>query len=268
MLAAVALFAVAVIFTLAVLAEQLVRFIPFEVEQSLAERFINSELSVDNGGDEAPQQQQIEDYLQQLADQLNKADSSLYSDDIDRLPITVHYVDSDEINAFATLGGHILIFRGLLEHMPNENALAMVLGHEIAHIQHRDPIVALGRGLTIGVAMMSIAGIGDGAMSEQLLSHVATLSHLSFSRAHEQEADDSALHTLSQYYGHVGAADSLFTILLEQQNGSQPPIFFSTHPLNKDRITRIQQHPGYRSDATLTPLPDWLNAAIEPPSER
>ena len=167
------------------------------------------------------------------------------------------------MNAFATLGGHVLIFRGLLEQMPNENALAMVVGHEIAHIQHRDPIVALGLGITIGIAIMSIAGAGDGAVSEQLLSQFGLVSHLSFSRKHEIEADDYSLHMLARYYGHVGAADSLFSHLLEQQDGLQPPVFLSTHPLNEDRIARIKRHPKYRPDAPLQALPAWLTTSLQ-----
>ena len=64
----------------------------------------------------------------------------------------MHYDASDTVNAFATLGGHVVIYRGLLEKLPNENVVAMVVAHEIAHIKHRDPVAALGRGVAITLA--------------------------------------------------------------------------------------------------------------------
>merc|ERR1711879_567360 len=51
------------------------------------------------------------------------------------LPVRVHYLaDQDMPNAFATLGGHIFITRGLLDSVESENGLAMVLAHEYGHI--------------------------------------------------------------------------------------------------------------------------------------
>ena len=56
------------------------------------------------------------------------------------LPVSVHYLaDEATPNAFATLGGHIFITRGLLENVQSENGLAMVLAHEYAHIELRHP---------------------------------------------------------------------------------------------------------------------------------
>lgn len=51
----------------------------------------------------------------------------------------------------ATPGGHVIIYRGLLEKIPNENTLVMLLGHEIGHIKLRHPVKALGKGVVIGL---------------------------------------------------------------------------------------------------------------------
>ena len=63
-------------------------------------------------------------------------------------------------NAFATLGGHIAVTSGLYRRMPSENALALVLAHEIAHVSARDPISALGGSATLAllVALAVVAG--------------------------------------------------------------------------------------------------------------
>ena len=55
----------------------------------------------------------------------------------------VSILDSDQINAFATSGGHILITRGLLSCAENEDALASVIAHEIGHIQLQHSLKAI-----------------------------------------------------------------------------------------------------------------------------
>jgi len=138
--------------------------------------------------------------------------------------------------------------------------LGMVLAHEIAHVQHRDPIVALGRGLTVGLALMCITGNGDGAMAQQLLGKVDLLIGLSFSRDAETAADAAALELLLQHYGHVTSADQLFRYLRLQQ-GDELVEWFNTHPLHDQRIAMIanftKNNPVAQTEPT--PLPDWLH---------
>jgi len=249
-----------VIVILSFIAEYMVRFIPFEVEQALAERFQQSTASQFNQvSNPSNRHQQIEQYLQQLANQLAKA-QSLPED----MPITIHYIETEEVNALATLGGHIMIFRGLLEKMPNENALAMVIAHEIAHIHNRDPIVAMGRGVTVSIALLAIMGAGDGAVSQQLINQVGLLTSLNFSRQHEEEADALAIQTLDRHYGHIKSADTIFKIFMEQENSLNPPAFLSTHPLNERRIKKVTQHPSSKKAGTNKPLPSWMSDLLQP----
>ena len=46
--------------------------------------------------------------------------------------MTVHAVQDPTVNAFATLGGHVFVFTGLVDSLDSENGLAMVLAHELA----------------------------------------------------------------------------------------------------------------------------------------
>lgn len=271
MLSGISIALVVAVMLLSIFAQQLVRFIPFEVEQSLTENIGQWSMElpdIDLPDTDSPDEEssarldtekqayntRVETYLQQLANQL-------LENSPDRLPVKLHYIDSDIVNAFATLGGHIFITRGLLEIMPDENALAMVLAHEIAHVQHRDPIVALGRGLTVGLALMSITGNADGALAQQLLGEVNLLVGLRFSRDAETDADAAALESLLQHYGHVASADQLFRYLRQHQGGELIE-WFSTHPLHDQRIASIDQfaadHPA--TESKTTPLPDWLQA--------
>ena len=175
------------------------------------------------------------------------------------MSITIHYVNSDVVNAFATLGGHIFIHRGLLEKIPHENALAMVIAHEIAHIKYRDPILSASRGLTIGLALALLTGGADSPVAQQLPGNIAMLTALSFSRGQEEKADDEALETLVSYYGHVAGASALFEVLQEEHGASEPPVFLSSHPVTEARINNIRGYDKRYSVAVdLTPLPDFL----------
>ena len=250
MLVGIGLAVIALITLLAFLAEYLVRFIPFEVEQHLAEQ-LKSELFVEQSVSEQHQY-----YLQELADRLAMAQQLP-----ENMSVTVHYLEGEEVNAFATLGGHVFVFQGLLDRMNSENALSMVLAHEIAHIKHRDPIVAAGRGIAVSVALLCLVGAGDSAVADTIVSQIGLLTTQAFSRDMEQEADDEALQTLARFYGHTAGADDIFSLFPQEQKGVTPPALFRTHPLNQERISKVaafQKRSFSGPEPELIPLPEWL----------
>lgn len=185
-----------------------------------------------------------------------------------RLPaemrIRVHYVDDAEtVNAFATLGGHIVVFRGLLMRMPSENALAMVLAHEIAHVLHRDPIVALGRGMAVGLALAAIAGVSGDSLTDRVFGSAGTLTALSFSRDQERAADAAAVAAVAARYGHVADAAAVFESLAgeDPKQTPRPPEFLSSHPGLDQRRADIAGYAaarGWPSTGTPRPLPNRL----------
>jgi len=261
---------VALVVVLSFSAGWLVQFVPFETEVMLAEKFSFSEFmepemqqEKQQGNQQSEQQkaqqreeeeklQKISAYLQNLANQLATAQHLP-----EEMRITVHYSDSDTVNAFATLGGNIFMYRGLIEKLPNENSLAMVLAHEIAHIKHRDPMVAAGRGLTVALALASLTGFGDSQVAQQLLNNVGLITTLSFNRKQEEQADAEALETLLKYYGHANGAEVLFEVLENEQASSTPPLFLSTHPLNENRINTIKHYQQQKTtESELTALPE------------
>ncbi|KAB2922590.1 MAG: M48 family metallopeptidase [Dechloromonas sp.] len=236
---------------LSLLAGQLTRHIPFAHEQALA-------ASLDRwlpAAPETPVQQQRQQYLQSLADRLTAA-MDIPAD----MPITVHYAPAGTVNAMATLGGHIVVFQGLIDTLPNENALAMVVAHEIAHVRHRHPIVAMGRGFAVMLALSSLTGIGDGSLQRWLVG-VGMLPVLSFSRHQEEEADDAALHAMLRRYGHVGEAAAFFEHIARQQPAAGGLPIFDTHPGHAERIARIRDFAARHGDAgnpPVIPLPEFM----------
>lgn len=241
-----------VVLLLSLMAGWLVHFIPFSLEKSLA----TSSFSTNTSSDVVltSEQLEIEGYLQLLANKLSAAQHLP-----EGMEVVVHYVDGDTVNAFATLGGNIIMYRGLIEALPHENALAMLLSHEIAHIKQRAPIVSLGRGVAVGLALASISGFGDSSMSHQLIGNVGLLTSLTFSRHQEEQADIEALQTLENYYGHAQGAESLFEILSEGDYALKPPKLLSTHPITEERINRVRHFNGsHVGRASYKPLPKFL----------
>lgn len=235
------LIVVVLVIGLSLSVKYLASYVPFETELALS-GVVQNRLGEMQELDQ--EQLQIQDYLQNLADRL-AVSQQLPKD----YKITVHYVDDDLVNAFATLGGHVLIFRGLLQKMPHENALSMVMAHEIAHVKHRDPIVSLGRGVTIMLLLSTVTGFSDSGFVGDLLGQAGMVTTLSFGRDQETAADTEAMDTLQRQYHHLNGASALFEVLLAQEQGYSPPAFLRTHPLTQDRIDHINQ----RADALNAP---------------
>ncbi|MEM1230934.1 MAG: M48 family metallopeptidase, partial [Pseudomonadota bacterium] len=174
----------------------------------------------------------------------------------------VHYLPGETVNAFATLGGRVVFFEGLVSQLPSENALALVLAHELAHLQLRHPIVAAGRGLTVSLALAATFGLADNAVVAQLVEWIGVTSTLSYSRDQEREADALAAQVVLAEYGHLRGARGLFDLFRDESGESSAlvPDFRSTHPSIDERIQWLltyaeEQGPMDHETAPITPLP-------------
>lgn len=236
----------AMVIVLAWSSEYFVRFIPFSFERSVVE---GTSLIERFSPKSVPRDAEIATYLNSLTERLADA-----ADLPSGMSITAHYVNDETVNAYATLGGHIFILRGLLERMPNENALAMVVAHEIAHIKSRDPIVAMARGLSVALVLSSLTGISNSSLAGEMISQAGLLTTLKFSREQEIAADDVALNVLEKVYGHVHGAAVLFEILHEESSVAVPE-FFASHPRSERRISTVAARASDAAHHPLTPLP-------------
>lgn len=234
---------VATVVVLALLADVLARQVPFGYEQRWAASMAVALVEKPLAARELAAQVRLQEMVDRIA-QLQGLPPEM--------TLTVHLVDDDMVNAFATLGGHLVIMRGMLEKLPHENALVTVLAHEAAHIKHRDPLVALGRGVAVMTALGAVTGFGDGGLASSQMQKAGVLTMLSFNRDQERDADTEALRTLQAWYGYTAGAADLFTVLAEQNTGREPPAFFNSHPATDARIAemRLAQTAG-----PLVPLP-------------
>jgi len=231
--------------------------VPFAVEKE-----VMAALSIDFGTNSSPE---MENYLSELSQRLARHMSVP-----DNMTFKVHYSDQPVFNAFATIGGNLLFYRGLLQRMPNENALAMVMAHELSHVLHRDPIA--GAGIASMTALTLLLGNND--LASRFISWTGMATSMSFTRGMETAADKAAIAAVAAEYGHVEGADTLFVIIGEMTKESKLAAnpdwiqrFNQTHPLDSDRIATIEmlaQQNGWPSSGQTTPLPDkfndWLSA--------
>jgi len=165
----------------------------------------------------------------------------------------VAILDSNEINAFATSGGHIFVTRGLINAARSEDALAGVIAHEIAHIQLQHSIKAI-RSSRITQALIvtgtSAAGAAAGMNVTELTSVfnesvgeiVQTMVNNGYSQALEFEADNTAMALMAAAgYNPSGLIEMLRALSTAQTAGSG---FGKTHPTPAQRITNAERTVG------------------------
>ncbi len=231
--------------------------IPFSAEVKIASLYDAPGAVTDktNGVDTLDNETRLKIYLQNLANKIAKT-QNLPKD----MKIIVHYVDGETVNAFATLGGHVILYRGLLKKLPNENALTMLLGHEIAHVKYRHPIKSLGRGIAAGIAIATITG----STHSGALGDAGLLTVLHYSRKMEQQSDEEAMKTLQALYGHINGGAQLFKEFQKmriENDADESPALFSSHPLDQQRIDHFERMAtrfNWKTQGELTPLPDFF----------
>ncbi|GAB2942019.1 M48 family metallopeptidase [Hymenobacter coalescens] len=144
--------------------------------------------------------------------------------------------DDETQNAFASPGGHIYVFTGLIKYLDDESQLAGVLAHEIAHADRRHTSRQLQN--QYGISLLLSVALGENP--GQLAQVAAGLGTLKFSRDFENEADQYSVVYLNGtgHYACDGAAG--FFIKAQQEGANTTPEFLSTHPNPDNRIQAIQ----------------------------
>ncbi len=157
-------------------------------------------------------------------------------------------LNSDEINAFATPGGHIFITRGLLRCCLNEDAVAAILAHEIAHIQLKHGIQAIKKSrITDAVSIMAtesvkvLSPVEASKLTETfggVVSDISNTINNGYSRSFEHEADVAARKILQRLgYDPNGLVEVLQVMEKTLKPGEDG--FAKTHPAPRDRIDKL-----------------------------
>ena len=163
----------------------------------------------------------------------------------------VNILDSQEINAFATSGGHIFITLGLIACADSEEALAGVIAHEISHIQLKHGLKVIknsrwGQAIVVtGASKIDDAtGMNLGELTEVFSESVGeiinTLVNSGFSPNQEYEADKEALSLMAKTGYDPSGLISMLKVLERTQTDTASG-FGKTHPKPADRISRAEK---------------------------
>ena len=136
----------------------------------------------------------------------------------------------------------------------------MVITHEMAHVYHRHPIIAMGRGVVIGLLLSAISGANSNLFVGQIINETGMIVLLNFNRDQESEADVTALNAVNGLYQHVAGTNDLFKALMRAHDPDdvELPAFLSTHPLTQERIDDLKKYArkkGWDTETELTPIP-------------
>ena len=247
LLIGVLLAVVGAVMLVALLAGHLAHYIPFRYEQRLVMLFTEP-TALTEPEQRNPDFENAERALRSLGQRL-AADAELPED----MQLQFHLVKADDLpNAFATLGGHIFVTTGLIRQIDSENALAMVIAHEIAHIRYRHPVRGMSSGLVIQFMLSLITGSQSTGLTT-LVGQTGLLTLFSFSRSMETDADRAALDTLYRHYGTLDGADVFFAMMLDRRQRPAWQAMFETHPDTGRRLALIRQAIAERTGDT-TPV--------------
>ena len=160
--------------------------------------------------------------------------------DIDRSKIKFNVINKNEINALAMPNGRLVIYSGLITASENQEELAGVLCHEIAHIQLNHVM----KKLVKEIGLSTLISITTGSNGSELIKETAkVLSSTSFDRSLEKEADIKAI----EYLTKAEINPEYFAQFLYKINDSESEImkyltWMSTHPDSKNRAEYIIEH--------------------------
>ncbi len=149
-------------------------------------------------------------------------------------------VDSPDVNAWAMPGGKVVVYSGILPYTQDEDGLAVVMAHEIAHVIARHGAEQMSQDLLINVGGAAVQHSTGSDVFLKAYSIGSTYGlKLPYSRKHEYEADHLGLIFMAMA-GYDPYQAPIFWKRMSQSGGGAPE-FMSTHPSDENRIARLNQ---------------------------
>lgn len=180
-------------------------------------------------------------YLQNMVNEILRSPKVRYRGQFAYKVQVVH--DDETLNAFATPGGYIYVYTGLMKFLDNEASLAGVLGHEIAHAEHRHSTKRMTKAYGYQLLLSVILGEDPdqaAVLAGNLFSGLALLHN---SREDESESDRSSFEYLQSTRWYPGGAMYFFEKIQKRQKSSGGAFerLLSTHPLPQDRVDAFRK---------------------------
>lgn len=160
--------------------------------------------------------------------------------------------DDKTVNAWCMPGGKVAFYTAILPICKDENGIAVVMGHEVAHAIANHGRERMSQGLIqqLGIGTLSAALGQNPSATDQIFMQAvgmgSNLGMLKFSRTHESEADHIGLIFMAMAGYDPHNAPIFWNRMVEMNKGEKPPEFMSTHPSDE---TRIQDLEGWMPEA-------------------
>lgn len=158
-------------------------------------------------------------------------------------------IEGEQKNAWAMPGGKVVVYTGILDVTQNDAGLAVVIGHEIAHViaRHGSERMTQGLAVTLGGVALNEAIKDKPAQTRQIFLASYGLGAtvgvmLPYSRTHENEADRLGLIFMAMAGYPPEEAVAFWQRMVASKDGAGPPEFLSTHPADQTRIQNIRNH--------------------------
>lgn len=225
-------------FGLPVLTQMAVDATPTDVEETIAAgsvRTLESTLFAKSeiGGERLAAVQARFDLLVEAYEALDWA-----RDDI-HFELLIRKSDVVGANALAFPAGTIVVTDGLLDLIEDDDQVAAVLAHEIAHVHHRHGLYGLYRSAGIGGLLLFLGGDLN-ALVEDMIIQGSVLSNLATSRSMESEADATAVPiSLEAGVDPLALVEALEALTGDAGNHGHAASWLSSHPATDRRAERI-----------------------------
>jgi Zn-dependent protease with chaperone function len=171
------------------------------------------------------------------------------------VPYRFHVVVADVpvVNALAAPGGHLVLFRGLLEQSRSPEELAGVLAHEIQHVLKRHSTRLILQHASTALVVAALLGDVSG-LASVTIEGARVFGAMAYSRAHEAEADEAGLHLLLAARIDPAGLIGMF----DDRRIEGPPgalRYFASHPPSAERAAALRRRAGTAPQA-FTPVLD------------
>ncbi len=187
-------------------------------------------------------------YLNAMRDQILLSNDMAYRDDF---AWELKIIKNDDVlNAFATPGGYIYVYTGLIKYLDKADDLAGVMGHEIAHADRRHSIKQLEKQYGLQIMLSIALGNEPGQIAQMAAQIAGQGAVLKFSRGAENEADEYSVKYLADTKYACNGAASFFQKLLNEGQSGGTPEFLSTHPSPKNRVRDINEQANQENCST------------------
>jgi len=153
----------------------------------------------------------------------------------------VNVIPSDQANAFCLPGGKMAVYTGLVPVARTRDAMAVVMGHEIAHALLRHGAQRMAQQKLTQIGQVAGAASGMDAQQQQMMMSAMGYGYLlPYARSHETQADEVGLMLAAAACFDPREAVPLWQRMGQASGGQSPPEFSSTHPNPGTRIQNLQ----------------------------